>query len=240
MTEKLELKSCHEVIDTVDVANIESIFYGGKPTDPDILTVVMKGGKRLYCDEVCPIDSLQEEPVSGNIDFEKELYKAFGQVKDFTLGMRIAKWFYDMGKNSQWLVSKDLEEAAREAATWHSRNGGHRFFPNDYQKFIAGAMWQKRHDNIPQELVENYCEFIKEGGKNVCALINAVNACNAKKAECISKDLEEAASQYSFNIPSAIFNDLTPVLQNIWKREIEGAFIAGAKWYKEQLKDKGE
>ena len=38
------------------------------------------------------------EPVS--IDFEQELYKAFGQVKDFTLGMRIAKWFYDMGKNS--------------------------------------------------------------------------------------------------------------------------------------------
>ena len=45
------------------------------------------------------IDSLQDEPVS--IDFEQELYKAFGQVKDFTLGMRIAKWFYDMGKNSQ-------------------------------------------------------------------------------------------------------------------------------------------
>lgn len=56
----------------------------------------------------------------------------------------------------------------------------------------------------------------------------------------VSKDLEEAASQYSFNIPSAIFKDLTPVLQNIWKREIEGAFIAGAKWHKEQLKDKGE
>lgn len=50
-----------------------------------------------------------------------------------------------------------------------------------------------------------------------------------------SNELEEAASQYSFNIPSAIFKDLTPVLQNIWKREIEGAFIAGAKWYKEHL-----
>lgn len=45
----------------------------------------------------------QDEPVS--IDFEQELYKAFGQVKDFTLGMRIAKWFYDMGKNSQEPVS---------------------------------------------------------------------------------------------------------------------------------------
>ena len=44
------------------------------------------------------IDSLPEEPAT--IDFEQELYKAFGQVKDFTLGMRIAKWFYDMGKNN--------------------------------------------------------------------------------------------------------------------------------------------
>ena len=136
--------------------------------------------------------------------------------------------------------SKDLEEAARRAAVDKPDTPLEFLMERPYdsdkeQKFIEGAMWQKRHDNIPQELVENYCEFIKEGGKNVCALINAVNACNAKKAECISKDLEEAASQYSFNIPSAIFNDLTPVLQNIWKREIEGAFIAGAKWYKEQL-----
>lgn len=54
------------------------------------------------------IDSMQEEPVS--IDFEQELYKAFGQVKNFTLGMRIAKWFYSMGKNSQEPVSEDLIE----------------------------------------------------------------------------------------------------------------------------------
>lgn len=32
-----------------------------------------------------------------NLDFEQELYKAFGQVKDFTLGMRIAKHFYELG-----------------------------------------------------------------------------------------------------------------------------------------------
>jgi hypothetical protein len=59
--DKLELKSCHEVIYTVDVADVDSIFHG-KPIDPNILTVVMKDGKRLYCDEVCPIDSMQEEP----------------------------------------------------------------------------------------------------------------------------------------------------------------------------------
>lgn len=61
---KLELKSSHEVIDTVDVADIESIFCC-KPTDPDILTVLMKDGKRLYCDEVCPVDSMQEVPCNN-------------------------------------------------------------------------------------------------------------------------------------------------------------------------------
>ena len=56
------------------------------------------------------IDSMKEEPVSESINFEQELYKAFGQVKDFTLGVRIAKRFYDMGKNSQEPVSEELEE----------------------------------------------------------------------------------------------------------------------------------
>ena len=70
-------------------------------------------GREDMCDELISIiDSLQEEPVS--IDFEQELYKAFGQVKDFTLGMRIAKWFYDMGKKSREPVSEDLEQASKE------------------------------------------------------------------------------------------------------------------------------
>lgn len=72
MTNKLELKSSHEVIDTVDVADVESIFYC-KPTDPDILTVLMKDGKRLYCDEVCP---LQEKPVSEDLEEEALVYSA--------------------------------------------------------------------------------------------------------------------------------------------------------------------
>lgn len=62
------------------------------------------------------IKALQEEPVSNPIDFEKELYKAFGQVKDFTLGMRIAKWFYDMGKNNQEPISEDLDSFAKRQA----------------------------------------------------------------------------------------------------------------------------
>ena len=58
------------------------------------------------------VDSLQEESVS--IDFEQELYKAFGQVKDFTLGMQIAKWFYDMGRNHQEPVSEWLIEELKK------------------------------------------------------------------------------------------------------------------------------
>ena len=71
-----------------------------------------EGAYHILCNLDTYIDSLQKEPVS--IDFEQELYKAFGQVKDFTLGMRIAKWFYDMGKNSQEHVSEDLGEYINE------------------------------------------------------------------------------------------------------------------------------
>ena len=35
------------------------------------------------------------------IDFEQELYNRFGQVKDFTLGMRIAKYFYELGSSEK-------------------------------------------------------------------------------------------------------------------------------------------
>lgn len=35
------------------------------------------------------------------VNFKEELYKVFGQVKDFSLGMRIAERFYEMGANAQ-------------------------------------------------------------------------------------------------------------------------------------------
>lgn len=60
--------------------------------------------------ELVDADDLPKEEPASEMDFEQELYKAFGQVKDFTLGMRIAKWFYDMGKKNQEHVSEDLGE----------------------------------------------------------------------------------------------------------------------------------
>ena len=91
---------------------------------------------------------LHNEPVS--IDFEQELYKAFGQVKDFTLGMRIAKWFYGMGKNSQEPVSEDLEQASEDYRnpwlTYAEDSDGELILTNEpcERAFIAGAEWQKQ------------------------------------------------------------------------------------------------
>jgi hypothetical protein len=55
------------------------------------------------------------------------------------------------------------------------------------------------------------------------------------RKESISEDLEEAAREYSFNIPSEIFCDLSPTMQSIWKHEIESAFKDGVNWQKESL-----
>ena len=55
-----------------------------------------EGAYHVLCELESYIDTLGDDPVS-EIDFEKELYKDFGQVKDFTLGTRIAKRFYKKG-----------------------------------------------------------------------------------------------------------------------------------------------
>ena len=41
------------------------------------------------------LDTLEGK--EADLDFEQELYKAVGQVNDFTLGMSIAKHFYELG-----------------------------------------------------------------------------------------------------------------------------------------------
>jgi len=67
----------------------------------------VKCGYDMALDDILSfINSISEEPISESIDFEKELYKAFGQVKDFTLGMRIARHFYEAG--AQWKKVKSI------------------------------------------------------------------------------------------------------------------------------------
>lgn len=108
------------------------------------------------------IEYLQEEPVSNPIDFEKELYKAFGQVKDFTLGMRIAKWFYDMGKNSQELVSEDLEEAVNTYIGYPPEVDECSSVYGKRQAFKAGAKWQKQQDSIPSKDLEELIDTLSK------------------------------------------------------------------------------
>jgi len=90
-----------------------------------------EGAYNILCNLDAYIDSLQEGSVSNPIDFEKELYKSFGQVKDFTLGMRIAKRFYDMGSKAgaKWqfdqleknrLTACDKQTEEEEYISWNS------------------------------------------------------------------------------------------------------------------------
>lgn len=98
------------------------------------------------------IHEWREESVSNPIDFEKELYKAFGQVKDFTLGMRIAKWFYDMGKNSQEPVSDDLGEYINEL----SKQFPEVSFAKLSRIAVRAAKWQKQQNQSTIELAEDH------------------------------------------------------------------------------------
>lgn len=51
----------------------------------------------IFDECVANVDQKVREEVRENIDFEQALYDHFGQVKDFTLGMRIGKYFYELG-----------------------------------------------------------------------------------------------------------------------------------------------
>ena len=110
----------------------------------------------------------KDEQVDKPIDFEQELYNYFGQVKDFTLGMRIAKRFYDMGRKYHEPVSEDLEEVARNygdeldsvlcACEDDDSSTG------DYatEAFKAGAQWQKAKDEY---ITDDLGEYINELSK---------------------------------------------------------------------------
>ena len=110
-----------------------------------------------------------EKPVS-DIDFEQELYKAFGQVKDFTLGMQIAKRFYEMGKNNQEHVSEDLGEYINEL----SKQFPEVSFAKLSMIAVMVANWQKEHlwksadgDDLPE--IDREVIALLDNGKVVFA-----------------------------------------------------------------------
>lgn len=139
-----------------------------------------------------------EEPVS-EIDFEQELYKYFGQVKDFTLGMRIAKRFYEIGRNHQEPVSEDMWEASKQYALRQVLAStdaemseqdylGLRLF-SGFELAVAhkdGAQWQKQQmevyriehckslTNEQAELEENFVSSHVEKNNRIPTFIDAI------------------------------------------------------------------
>lgn len=128
MTDKLELKSSHEVIETVNVADVDSIFQG-KPTDSDILTVVMKDGTRLYCDEICPVDSLQEEHVSEFLNTESmiESYKqrlisqANGMKNSPLIDMCLVSYKHGINETLDTLNLSNIQRTVKSCKEEHVR-----------------------------------------------------------------------------------------------------------------------
>ena len=188
----------------------------------------------VVCDTLLSvIDSMQEEPVSNPIDFEKELYKAFGQVKDFTLGMQIAKRFYDMGRFDAHIqdgdkiainedgvrtnisrlhriakkygpINNDLWEAAQ---TYYEELQKEKFEGSDViDAFKAGAQWQRQQDEhlIWQISSANYEKGKLEGKKQTIS----------KAYEWLDKNIEKYISaDGEWDINWCIMNDFRKSLE---------------------------
>ena len=109
------------------------------------------------CVDPCCVKLVEKQEPITDINFEQELYKAFGQVKDFTLGMQIAKRFYEMGKQHQEPVSEDLEEAIDTyLATYFGGEKEKQDWPFLKKMAIHFANWQK------QQTINKAYEWIEE------------------------------------------------------------------------------
>ena len=120
-----------------------------KPVKASYTTIVETGNgginavvKRDLSSDGCYVE---QKPVNV-IEFEAELYNHFGQVRDFTLGMRIAKYFYEMGVKAQ----------VKQEGT--NRNGDSQKIKSEFQKLyneidvcINSLVWARRlHDDTAE------------------------------------------------------------------------------------------
>ena len=106
------------------------------------------------------LDTLEEKSEKPtNLDFEQELYNRFGQVKDFTLGMRIAKYFYELGSSEKPNNHEGLDEAAEKYANYHPAC----FHKPMAESFKAGAEWQKEQMMKDGLDAVKSCQFDKIG-----------------------------------------------------------------------------
>jgi hypothetical protein len=57
------------------------------------------------------------------IDFEQAVFDAFGQVKDFTLAMRIAKYFYEQAERDILAIVNEYMEKGERCMQQAGENG---------------------------------------------------------------------------------------------------------------------
>lgn len=82
------------------IKSLEECFNGKFPMSQSVKETEQDKGKLVAYKSILSFsDSLEVKEV--NLNFEQELYKAFGQVKDFTLGVRIARYFFELGLRAQ-------------------------------------------------------------------------------------------------------------------------------------------
>ena len=110
-----------------------------------------------------------EEPIQ-DIDYEQELYNHFGQVKDFTLGMRIAKYFYELGHK---------EESVCEG------------LGDEIDRYLASEEFQlaKRAGECNVAIARHFAQWQKE--KDTCDLIMSDSRNLIKCYEQGKKDMKE-------------------------------------------------
>ena len=156
----------------------------------------------------------KDEQVDKPIDFEKELYKQFGQAKDFTLGMQIAKRFYEMGMQQQEPVSEDLEDAAIDICSKVLKgetiiiDGYEYVVLSDAEEcFKAGAKWQKKQTDKQIE------DAIK---------VHTTGMWRKDESKQVGKDLEE------------LVNTLSQRYQEVSFAKLSRIVVATSKWQKEQ------
>lgn len=175
------------------------------------------------------LSDLEKEEKPTNIDFEQELYKHFGQVKDFTLGMQIGKYFYELGrqeKPKKGLHSgslrkvdnpmKWIEEDAKEPTP---AEGLEEEIERMYLKDILTLRTRAQYADLARHFAQWGAEHAREQSKPK-----------------VSDGLETEALRSAGVLLSEHFEDedddaIRTTALRCWK----GGVIHGASWQKEQM-----
>lgn len=106
------------------------------------------------------VDVLEKECAEKptNIDFEQELYKHFGQVKDFTLGMQISKHFYELGKQEKPTTAEGLEEEIKTFTSRFCVDRGSVQIVEDIARHFA--KWGAEHSDSSNVRFPNYRNIV--------------------------------------------------------------------------------